>query len=180
MNGRKNTPPTPTIIEQKRNGHRPKVLKTSVYDYFQYQTTARTINKRVLLLLPRNPRKSSPIRLIPKDILNLRRRQRLSGSFPAPSPPIQPRLVAEPLLDLFLPDVHPLGHIEPFEPPGIRLHANAVVLMLLQETQPDPDRLLVPVLDLYQAAGGDALKVLLCFLEDEGVARNGPALGDAR
>lgn len=54
-----------------------------------------------------------------------------------------------------------------------------MVLMLLQEAEPDAHRLLVPVLDLDQSAHGDALKVLLRFLEDEGVARDGPALGDA-
>ena len=51
--------------------------------------------------------------------------------------------------------------------------------MLLQEAEPDSHRLLMPVLDLDQAAEGDALKVLLGFLEDEGVAGHGPAFGDA-
>ena len=52
--------------------------------------------------------------------------------------------------------------------PHVRLHTNPVVGVLLQKRQPKLHRLRVPVADLDQPAHGDALKVLLALLEDEG------------
>ena len=63
--------------------------------------------------------------------------------------------------------------------PDIRLHAHAVVLVLGDERQPRLDDIRVAVLDLDEAAHGDALEVLLRLLEDEVGPGDGPALGDA-
>ena len=60
--------------------------------------------------------------------------------------------------------------------PHVRFHTNPVVCVLLQEGQPNLDRLGVSVADLDQPAEGDPLKVLLGLLEDEVTLGHSPPL----
>lgn len=66
------------------------------------------------------------------------------------------------------------------ELPDVRLHADAVVRMLLKKGQPELHRFWVAVANLNQSSKGDSLKVLLRLLEDEVAPRHGPPLSDAR
>jgi hypothetical protein len=63
--------------------------------------------------------------------------------------------------------------------PNVRLHTNPIVRVLPQKCQPELHILRMPVLDLDQPPEGDALKVFLRLLENEGRLGHGPALDQA-
>ena len=64
--------------------------------------------------------------------------------------------------------------------PYISLHANTIVGVLPEKSQPDLHGFRVAILNLNQASKGDSLEIFLAFLENKTTSRNSPSLRDSR
>lgn len=64
--------------------------------------------------------------------------------------------------------------------PYISLHANTVIGMLPEKSQPNLNGFRIAILNLDQASEGDSLEIFLAFLEYKTTSRNSPSLGDSR